>query len=138
MFPTPRLAGVPPIQLQKNSRNPKHIFNSCKIRLLSTYSKPYTTAGTSPSLGFEEEICVYSMLRRSPTHNADNRSNETYFKCRLPDNQTDIPDKVIAIADGALWFMTDKELNPSSQCIWHKQSICLSFEVLVLIWFTAN
>jgi hypothetical protein len=62
-----------------------------------------------------------------------NRSNETYFKCCLPDNQTDIPDKVIAIADGALWFMTDKESNPSSQCIWHKQSTCLPFEVLSLL-----
>ena len=85
-----------------------------------------TTLTMYESIGLAEEIGDYSMTRIFLS------CCITYFKCRLPDNQTDIPDKVIAIADGALWFMIDKELNPSSQCIWHRQSTCLSFEALAL------
>jgi len=78
-------------------------------------------------IGLTEEICDYSMdhILLSLLMYSENRSNETYFKCRLPDNQTDIPDKVIAIADGALWFMTNKELK-SLQPMYLAQTVYMS------------
>ena len=87
----------------------------------------YTTVTMYELIGLTEEICDYSMdhILLSLLMYSENRSNETYFKCRLPDNQTDIPDKVIAIADGALWFMTNKELK-SLQPMYLAQTVYMS------------
>lgn len=52
----------------------------------------------------------------------------TDFKYFNPDNKTDKPDKVIAIADGALQFTIDK-VSSGHQGLWSRQKACMLFEV---------
>lgn len=65
-----------------------------------------------------------------PIDSFNSRSCQTYFKCRLPDNETDKLDSVTAIADGAFVIHTDKVGNSDKSGLWSRQKACLLFEVL--------
>jgi len=54
-------------------------------------------------------------------------SLKSYFKCRFPDNETDLYDCVQAIADGALTLFRKKDSNPGKS-VWSKQKACFLFE----------
>ena len=71
-----------------------------------------------------------------PINSFNSRSCQTYFKCRLADNETDKLDSVTAIADGAFVIHTDKVGNSDKSGLWSRQKTCLLFEVLFPSYLT--
>src|SRR5579859_4329688 len=60
----------------------------------------------------------------------DSRTCELSFLCWFEDNDTKVPDRIVAIADGALRMITDKPGRPEEYLKWSKQEACMLFEVL--------
>ena len=82
---------------------------------------PWARGRTNMFLSYESWVALCNPF--------DSRSCSTSFRCRYPDNRTEMLDSVTAIADGCLKIVTDKASNPGNFSIWSRQHACLLFEV---------